>query len=153
MSTRPDDPRSASSPAADAARPGGGDNLIDLIRQLTQQGTHLAEQQLNLIKAEVRDSAAEVKTAVASMAGAAVLGIAGLAVALMGVAYLVGDAIGNLGLGTLLVGVAALLIAYVMYRAGLKKMDAAHLAPERSRRTLERTPDAARGALNPEQKP
>lgn len=129
---------------------GGGDNIVDLVRQLAHQGTHLAEQQVNLLKAEVRESAAEVKVAVGSLAGAAVVGIAGLGVLLMGIAYLLGDAIDNTGLATLIVGVATLVVAWLMYSAGRKKMSAAELSPDRSRRTLERTPEAVSGHLNPE---
>ena len=132
---------------------GGGENLAELIRQLTHQGTHLAEQQLNLVKAEVRESANEVKAAVGAMAGAAVVGIAGLGVTLMGLAYLLGDAIDNTGLATLIVGVATLVLAYVLYSAGSKKMSASHLTPDRTVRTIERTPDAARGNLTPETRP
>lgn len=147
MSTRP-----PASPQAPGSAGASGDNLIDLIRQLTQQGSHLAEQQLALIKAEVREATSDIKAAIGSMAGAAVVGIAGLGVVLMGLAYLLGDLIDNLGLGTLLVGLAALLVAYLLYAAGRKKIDAAHLSPDRSMRTLERTPDAARGTLTPEDK-
>jgi hypothetical protein len=132
---------------------GGGENIADLLRQLTQQGSHLAEQQLNLAKAEVRESVGEVKTAIGSMAGAAVVGIAGLGVTLMGLAYLLGQAIENTGLATLIVGVATLALAWMLYSAGSKKMRGAHLAPDRTLHTLERTPDAARGALTPETRP
>lgn len=139
--------------APSAARPGGegSDNLVDLVRQLTQQGSHLAEQQLSLVKAEVRESVGEVKVAVGSLAGAAVVGIAGLGVALMGIAFLITSLIENVGLATLLVGAVTLLVAYILYSAGKKKMQAAELSPDRSRRTMERTIDAARGALTPEQ--
>lgn len=129
----------------------GGENIVDLIQQLAGQGSHLAEQQLNLVKAEIREAATEMKTAVGEMAGAAVVGIAGLGVTLMGLAYLLAQAIENLGIATLIVGLATLALAYVMYHAGAKKMNAAHLAPERSQRTLERTPDIARGDLHTEQ--
>jgi len=132
---------------------GGGENLADLIRQLTHQGTHLAEQQLNLVKAEVRESANEVKTAAGSMVGAAVVGISGLGVTLMGLAYLLGQAIQNTGLATLIVGVVTLAVAYALYAAGSKKMSATHLAPDRTVRTLERTPDAATGNLTAETRP
>ena len=133
------------------ATAGGNENIVDLLKQLAGQGSHLAEQQLNLIKAEVRESTSEVKTAVGAMAGAAVVGISGLGVTLMGIAYLLGDAIDNLGLGTLIVGLATLALAYVLYRGGAKKMSATHLAPDRTQRTLQRTPDAARGNLHSEQ--
>ena len=126
---------------------GGSDNVVDLLKQLTMQGSHLAEQQLALIKAEVRESTNDLKTAVGSMAGAAVVGLSGLGVTLMGIAYLLGDAIDNVPLATLIVGLATLALAYVLYRAGAKKMSATHLSPERSQRTLQRTPDAVRGDL------
>jgi hypothetical protein len=129
----------------------GGDNIVDLLRQLVGQGSHLAEQQLSLIKAEIREATGDLKAAVGAMAGAAVVGIAGLGVVLMGLAYLLGDAIENVGLATLIVGLATLALAYFMYRAGANKMSSAHLAPDRSQRTLQRTPDVARGDLHSEQ--
>lgn len=145
MSTQPTRPRDTGSGGGES-----GDNLVDLVRQLTQQGAHLAEQQVALLKAEVRESVGEVKLAVGSMAGAAVVGIAGLGVVLMGLAYLLGDLIENVGLATLIVGVVTLIVAWLMYSAGRKKMSAAELSPDRTRRTLERTPEAARGHLTPE---
>lgn len=125
----------------------GDENIVGLLRDLVGQGTHLADQQLSLLKAEVRESAAEVKAAVGGLFGAAVVGIAGLGVMLMGSAYLLADAIDNLGLATLIVGVLTLVLAYVLYRGAAKKMSATHLAPDRTQRTLQRTPDAIRGEL------
>ena len=142
--------RPATAPKRDAPPPAGGDNIVDLVRQLAGQGSHLAEQQLSLVKAEIREATGDIKTAVGGMAAAAVVGISGLGVTLMGLAYLLGDAIDDLGLATLMVGLATLALAYLLYSAGAKKMSAAHLAPERSQRTLERTPDIARGDLHTE---
>ena len=130
--------------------PVGGDNVVDLLKQLAGQGSHLAEQQLALIKAEIRESTAELKAAVGAMAGAAVVGLAGLGVTLMGIAYLLGDAIDNMPLATLIVGLVTLGIAYLLYRAGATKMSTAHLSPDRTQRTLQRTPDAVRGDLSTE---
>lgn len=129
----------------------GEDNIVDLVRQLAGQGSHLAEQQLTLVKAEIRDATADLKTAIGSMIGAAVVGIAGLGVVLMGLAFLLGRAIDNVGMATLIVGVVTLVVAYVLYQTGAKKMSTTHLAPERTERTLERTPDIARGDLHTEQ--
>ena len=132
------------------AAAGSEENVVDLLKQLAGQGSHLAEQQLALIKAEVRESTTELKTAAAGMAGAAVVGLAGLGVLLMGIAYLLGDAIDNVGLATLIVGAATLVLAYVLYRSGAEKMRVANLHPERTERTLQRTPDAMRGDLQTE---
>lgn len=153
---RRDDPNAESyephvvQPASIGSSSKRGDNVVDLLKELTSQGSHLAEQHLKLIKTEIRESATDVKAAVGSMLGAAVVGIAGLGVTLMGLAYLLGDAINNLGLGTLIVGIAALALAYILYRTGAKKMSATELAPERTERTLKRTPEAARGNLHTE---
>lgn len=133
--------------------PGTSEDLVDLVRQLTFQGSHLAEQQIALIKAEVRESTDEVKAAVGSMAGAAVVGIAGLGVTLMGLGYLLGDAIDSIGAGALIVGALTLLVGYLLYSAGSRKLRTSHLAPDRTRRTLERTPDLARGELHTEHRP
>jgi hypothetical protein len=142
--------RPASRPVADT--PDRGENVVDLLKELAGQGSHLAEQQLALIKAEIRESTTELKAATGSMAGAAVVGLAGLGVTLMGVAYLLGDAIDNTPLATLLVGLVTLGIAYLLYHAGAKKISAANLSPDRTQRTLQRTPDAVRGDLQTEQK-
>jgi hypothetical protein len=136
-----------SAPQTASQGSGGGDNVVDLLKQLAGQGSHLAEQQLALIKAEIRESTTELKAAVGAMAGAAVVALAGLGVFLMGIAYLIGDAIDSIPWGTVIVGAATLALAYVLYRSGASKMNNAHLTPERTQRTLERTPDAVRGDL------
>ena len=100
------------------------------------------------MQAEVREAANDVKTAVGALAGAAVVGIAGLGVTLMGLAYLLGDAIENIGLGTLIVGVVSLIVAAIMASAGKKKAAATNLKPERTIRTAEDTPAAATGHMN-----
>jgi hypothetical protein len=149
----------SNSPVADATEPqvvrsparspasGNEENVVDLLKQLAGQGSHLAEQQLALIKAEIRESTGDLKKAVAAMAGAAIVGLAGVGVVLMGVAYLLGAAIHNLGLATLIVGLATLALAYVLYRSGASKMSTTNLTPDRTERTLQRTPDAVRGDL------
>jgi uncharacterized membrane protein YqjE len=147
----PTEPQVVRSPPRSAA-PGPEENVVDLLKQLAGQGSHLAEQQLALIKAEIRESTSDLKTAVAAMAGAAIVGLAGLGVLLMGIAYLLGDAINNVGLATLIVGVATLTIAFVLYRSGASKMSATNLTPDRTERTLQRTPDAMRGDLTENQR-
>jgi hypothetical protein len=142
--TRVGEPRSAG--GAERA----DDNVVDLLKQLVGQGSHLAEQQLALIKAEIGESTSELKAAAGAMAGAAGVGLAGLGVILMGIAYLIGDAINNTPLATIGVGVVTLVLAYVLYRAAANKMSTAHLAPDRTQRTLQRTPDAVRGDLQTE---
>lgn len=145
----PIEPHVTRAPAATAGS-ADSDNVVDLVKQLAGQGSHLAEQQLALIKAEMRESTTEMKAAVGAMAGAAVVGIAGLGVLLMGLAFLLGDAIENVGLATVIVGAATLALAFILYSSGASKMGATNLSPDRTQRTLQRMPDAVRGDLETE---
>ncbi|MXO86931.1 hypothetical protein GRI38_12925 [Altererythrobacter aurantiacus] len=123
------------------------ENVVDLLSHLTSQSAHLAQQQVNLVQAEMRESVSDIQKSIASLLGAAVFGISGLGVTLMGIAYLIGDAIGDRDLATLLVGIATLIIAAILYAVARGKMKDTHLKPERTIDTVERTPDAARGEL------
>lgn len=138
------------SPAAGGTpRSGGQDlNIVDLVGRLTQQGAHLARAQVSLMQAEVREAAQDVKTAVGAMAAAAVVGVAGLGVLLMGIAYYVGDALDDVPLGTTLTGIATLVIALILYASGRKKIAAANIRPDRSIETIADTPAAATGDIH-----
>ncbi len=128
-------------------RPPNEENPVDLLRQLTSQGAHLAQEQVHLMQAEMRAVVTDLKQSVGAMLGAAVVGIAGLGVFLMALAYLLGDAIDNLGLGTLIVGVATLILAAILFSSGKKKMQASNLKPERTIRTVKDDPAAATGNM------
>ena len=123
------------------------ESIADLVRQLTEQGTHLAQQQANLVQAEIRSGVTDLKEAAGAMAGAAVVGLAGLGVTLMGVAYLLDEAM-KLWLATLIVGLATLAAAYAMFAAGKKKLQSGSLSVDRTRRTIERAPGAISGNQN-----
>ncbi len=139
-----DQPRTPS--AAGSFRSGGQDNnIVDLVGRLTQQGAHLAREQVSLMQAEVREATNDVKTAVGAMAAAAVVGVAGLGVLLMGIAYYVGAALEDVPLGTTLVGIATLVLAAILFVSGRKKIAASNLKAERSLDTLADTPAAATG--------
>ena len=123
------------------------DTIPDLIRQLTEQGAHLAQQQANLVQAEIRSGVNDMKAAAGAMAGAAVVGLAGLGVTLMGVAYLLAEAM-ELWLATLIVGLVTLGIAYATFAGGKKKLQSSSLSVDRTRRTVERAPGAISGHQN-----
>lgn len=126
---------------------GGDDNVVDLIGKLTGQSAQLAQQQVALVQAEMREAVSDIKQVIVSMLTAAVLGIAGLGVTLMGIAYVIGDAIDDRDLATLLVGIVTLIIAGILYMGARKKMEASNITPDRSIETVERTPAAMRGDL------
>ena len=123
------------------------ESLPQLLRRLVDQGSELAQQQTRLIQAEVSASVTDLKEAAGAMAGAAVVGIAGLGVLLMGLAFLLGEFM-ELWLATLIVAAATLAGAYAMAQAGRKKLQSSSLSAERSRRTIERAPHAISGNTN-----
>ena len=133
-------------PPRTRAKAGAGDNVVDLLGQLTSQGAHLAQEQVALMQAEVREGVTDIKQAIAAYAGAAVLGLAGLGVTLTGLGWWLGDGIDNVPLGILIVGVITLIVAAILYSSGKAKTAAAHLKPERTIRTVEDTPDIVTGS-------
>jgi hypothetical protein len=139
------------SPAAAGSGSGQGSdhNIVDLVGRLTQQGAHLAREQVSLMQAEVREAAHDIKVAVGAVAAAAVFGIAGLGVLLMGIAYYVGAALEDVPLGTTLVGAATLVLALILYSSARKKIDATNLRPDRSIDTIADTPAAVTGDIPP----
>lgn len=140
----------SANPRPEAPRPEGHDdtNIVDLLSRLTQQGAHLAKEQVNLMQAEVRVAADGIKSAIAALAAAVVFGIAGLGVLLMGIAYLVGDALENLALGTIIVGSATLVLAGILYASGKSKAGTADLTPDRTIASLADDPATVAGTLH-----
>lgn len=125
----------------------GDESIPELLRRLTDQGSHLAQQQAKLVQAEIRASMTDLMEAAGAMAGAAVLGIAGLGVLLMGIAYLLAEAM-DLWLATLIVAAVTLAGAYALFLGGRKKLQSSSLTAERTRRTMERAPSAISGNTN-----
>jgi hypothetical protein len=99
---------------------------------------------MELVEAEVRSGVTDVKESAGAMAGAAALGIAGVGVLLMSIAFLLGRAM-PLWAATMIVAVATLAGAYVLFAAGKKKLESSSLSVERTKRTLERAPSAISG--------
>ncbi len=138
------DDRSRPSGAQASPQPAGGDSIVSLIHRLTEQGAHLAQQHADLLRAEVRETVTGLKQGVAAMAGAAVVAIAGLGVLLMGLAYALAEVM-DLWLATVIVALVTLLVAFLMFLAGRKRMPAGSLDLHRSRETIQRAPAAITG--------
>jgi uncharacterized membrane protein YqjE len=123
---------------------GDDEDISSLLRRLADQGTHLAEQHAELVRAEISESVADVKQAAGAMAGAAILGLAGLGVLLMGISFALAEAM-SLWLATLIVAAATLAGAFMLYSGARQKLNSSSLSARRTRRTLERAPDAISG--------
>ena len=120
------------------------DSLSGLIHQLAEQGSHLAEQQVKLVEAEVRSGISDIKASAGALAGAAVMGMAGLGVTLMGLSFLLAEVMPT-WLATMIVGLGTLAISYAMFAAGQKKLQSSALGVERTTKTLKRAPSAISG--------
>jgi len=125
-------------------RDGESESLTGLVSDLAHQGGHLAEQQSRLIQAEVGSAIGDLKESIAAFAGAAILGIAALGVFLMAISFLLGSAM-PLWVGTLIVAVVSLGVAYAMCIAGRKKLQSKAMTLDRTRHTIERAPVAMTG--------
>lgn len=137
-------PRESDRSAFDFDKHDGNESIGELVTRLARQSSELAQKQVDLVKAEVRSGVTELQEAAGAMAGAAILGLAGLGVTLMGIAFLLSEAM-SLWLATLIVGIATLLGAYAMFAAGRAKLHSKSIDAERTRRTLERAPEAVTG--------
>jgi hypothetical protein len=128
------------------------ESIPALVRRLAEEGSDLAQQQMRLVEAEVRSGVHDIKQSVGAMAGAAVLGVAGLGVLLMGIAFALAQVV-PLWAATLIVAVVALSGAYAMLVAGQKKLQSSSVTVERTKRTLERAPSTIAGEADKGPKP
>lgn len=126
-------------------RAAGASHLGELIGRLASQGAHLAQEQVALIQAEVRESVSDIRSSIAAYATAGIFALAGLGVTLTGAGWLIGEAMDNVPLGISLTGIATLLLAAFLYAGARRKGAAADLKPQRTLRTLEDTPDILSG--------
>jgi hypothetical protein len=120
------------------------ESIAELIGDLAQQGGHLAQQQQKLVQAEVRSAVRDLEESIAAMAGAAVVGIAGLGVLLMAASFLLGSVM-PLWLGTLIVAAVSMIVAYALSSGGKKKLGSKAMTLDRTRHTIERAPAAMAG--------
>ena len=114
---------------------------VDLVKRLVDQSSILAKQELALVQAEMGQALDDIKLAMGSLVGAAVVGISGLGILLLGFVYLLSETM-DPWLAAFIVAAVTLIIAGLMYAGAKKKMDAANLKPTRTIRTIEATPDA-----------
>ena len=117
--------------APTVSRERSGESITDLIRTLATDLSTLFGKEIALAKSEVRESVSEVKTAVGAIATGAAIAMAGLVVLLMSAMYALSNVV-EPWLSALIVGLAALLVGYLMVRSAKEKMSASSIAPDRT---------------------
>lgn len=118
-------------PAPTASRERSTESIADLIRQLATDLSTLLGKETALAKSEIRESVAEVKTAVGAIATGAAIAMAGLVVLLLSAIYGFSNVV-DPWLAALIVGAAALLVGFLMVGAAKKKMSASSMVPDRT---------------------
>jgi hypothetical protein len=132
--------------ADEISRAEGGQTIVELLGRLTSQGAHLAQEQVALVQAEVREGLSDIRQVIAAHAFAGMFGLAGLVVTVTGVGWLLGDALENVPVGILIAGGGTLIVAAILYAGARRKLKTTDLKPARSIRTLEDTPAILSGA-------
>lgn len=120
-----------------------------LFQQLTDDTALLAKKEINLAKAELQEGFDDIKVAAGSVLFAAVVGMAGLGVTLMGLAYLLAETM-DLWLATLIVGLLTLLLAGILAGTAKSKASVANLSPDRTARTIKSHTAAAKQKMTEE---
>jgi uncharacterized membrane protein YqjE len=128
----------------DTRPPGAADgdtSVLGLIRQLAHEVPALVTKELALAKAEINESIATTKAGVAAVAGGAVVMLAGLVILLMAGVYALAMVMAP-WLAALIVGVAAMVVGFLMLQSGKKQFDASHFTPERTVNSLHKDKEA-----------
>lgn len=124
----------------------GTDSIPDLVRSLATDLSSLLGKEIALAKAEARESASEVKTSIAAFATGGVIAMAGLVVLLMSAVYGLNNFM-DLWFAALIVGVAALLIGYMMVRSAKGHISGDSVVPDRTVESVKKDKQTLKSAI------
>jgi membrane protein implicated in regulation of membrane protease activity len=122
-------------------------SVPDLIGDLLQQTSNLVQKEVQLARAELSEKLSVMGGAAASIGVAAALMMAALVIILQGIAALLVTFGLSTWVSSLIVGVVVAVIAYVLLRAGINRMKAASLTPERTVHQVSRDATMAKEAV------
>lgn len=121
---------------AAGARPGEDRPLSDLFRELGRESAALLKSELELARAELRQSLHQVTAAAKQLTLGGAIGIVGLLTLTAFAVVLLGTLLGNYWLGALIVAALLLAIGGVLIYLGLGRLREAELAPNRTMDSL-----------------
>jgi len=111
-------------------------SIGDLFRELAGETTTLLRQEVALAKTETTQKAKAVLGDAAMIVGGGLAALVGAIVLVFGLGYLLGDALDNIGLGLLLVGLIVAVVGGLLAKSGIAKFSEIHFGPERTIETL-----------------
>lgn len=111
-------------------------SLRPLLNQLAQDSAALVKQEINLAKAEVRESVRQTAAGATRIAiGAAIGAVAGLVLTAF-LVILIGELLGNYWLSALIVGLVLALVGGILAMAGVRRFRTVSVTPERTIETI-----------------
>ena len=122
---------------------GEGDSISELMKQLTEQTTRLAQKEVELAKAEMSAKGKRLGIGAGAFGGAGVVALLGLSAVVAAAILLLAEAIAP-WLAALVVAVVLFAVAGVLALAGKRKVDEA--TPPVPERTLENVKEDVRVA-------
>jgi drug/metabolite transporter (DMT)-like permease len=111
-------------------------SLGDLFSRLAEESSTLVRQEVQLAKAELRESAQQVGRSVASLLIGGAIAYAGLLAILAAIIVGLGQAGLPWWLAALVVGVVVAIIGYILIARARSGLQAANLVPDRTIKTL-----------------
>ena len=120
-------------------------SIPQLLSDLTSDLSNLVQKEVALLRGELGEKVGRLGRAAGEAAGGAVLLLASVLLVLQAIVFALADALG-FGWASLIVGVAAAAIGYLLIRAGMSAAKPEKLKPERSLNQLRETAQIAKDA-------
>lgn len=124
-----------------------GASTTSLLRELMHEVPALLGKELALARAEMRENLSETRQALTAASGGAVVLAGGYFVLLFSAVYALSNVMAP-WLAALIVGAISAVVGYAMVNAGMKRLSARELRPERTMESLREDRNAIRGARN-----
>lgn len=119
----------------------GDQSVGGLLRQLMHEVPQLVTKELALLKAETRENMQAAKAGVAAVSTGGAVMLAGLVILLLSAVHALGNVV-EPWLAALIVGVAAMLLGFIMVKSGSRKFDAHSMRPDHTINSLHKDKEA-----------
>jgi len=127
-----------------------GDNapgVADIVKNITADVQQLVKGEIELAKAELVPSAKAAGKGAGLFSGAGVLGLYALGLLFIGLSWLIGDALGRIWLGFLIMTAGLLVIAGILALIGKASLNKADFSASRTKAATTETVTAVKGAV------